>query len=117
MTKEVVTAKPSDSITSAAKIFAKRNFDHLPIVGEKGKFVGIVTSWDIAVAVGTGKRKLSEILTSKVITAAEDEPIDAVARKFETHGISGVPVVDTRGELRGILTSEDLSKLIGRRRK
>lgn len=117
MTKEVVTAKPSDSITSAAKIFAKRNFDHLPIVGEKGKFVGIVTSWDIAVAVGTGKRKLSEILTSKVIAAAEDEPIDAVARKFETHGISGVPVVDTRGELRGILTSEDLSKLIGRRRK
>jgi len=117
MIREVVTARPSDSITSAAKIFAKRNFDHLPIVDEKGKLVGIVTSWDIAVAVGTGKRRLSEILTSKVIVASENEPIDAIARKLETHGISGVPVVSTGGELRGILTSEDLSKLIGRRRR
>ncbi|TKJ25934.1 MAG: hypothetical protein CEE41_03190, partial [Hadesarchaea archaeon B3_Hades] len=117
MTREVVTAKPSDSITSAAKIFSKQNFDHLPIVDEKGKLVGIVTSWDIAVAVGTGKRRLSEILTSKVIVASENEPIDAIARKLETHGISGVPVVSTGGELRGILTSEDISKLIGRRRR
>jgi CBS domain-containing protein len=116
MTVEVVTAKPSDPIASAAKIFAKQNFDHLPIV-DKGKLVGIVTSWDIAVAVGTGKKKLSEILTPKVIVAAEDEPIDAVARKLETHRISGVPVVGAKGELKGILTNEDLSKLIGRRRK
>ncbi|PIU13219.1 MAG: hypothetical protein COT21_02395 [Hadesarchaea archaeon CG08_land_8_20_14_0_20_51_8] len=115
MTREVVTAKPSDSIASAAKIFAERNFDHLPVVDTKGKLVGIVTSWDIAVAVGTPKKRLSEILTHKVITATEDEPIDAVARRLEKHRISGVPVVNARSELKGILTSEDLSRLLGRR--
>lgn len=115
MTREVVTARPSDSIASAAKIFAKRNFDHLPIVDAKGKLVGIATSWDIAVAVGTGKKKLSEVLTSKVITATEDEPVDAVARRLEKHKISGVPVINARGELRGVLTSQDISKLLGGR--
>ncbi len=117
MTREVVTAKPSDSIASAAKILAKRNFDHLPIVDAKGKLVGIATSWDIAVAVGTGKKKLSDVLTSKVITATEDEPVDAVARRLEKHKISGVPVINARGEPRGVLTSQDLSKLLGGRGK
>jgi CBS domain-containing protein len=117
MTRDVVTAKLSDPIASAAKIFAEKKFDHLPIVNEKGKLVGIVTSWDIAVAVGTGKKKLSEILTTDVITATEDEPIEAVARRLDKHGISGVPVVDARGELKGILTSDDLSKLLGGRKR
>jgi uncharacterized protein (DUF39 family)/CBS domain-containing protein len=116
MTREVVTARPDDSIIQAARIFSERGFDHLPIVDEAGKLVGIVTSWDIAIAVGTGKRKLSEVSTSKVITATEDEPVDVVARRLEKHRISGVPVVDARGELRGILTTENLSKLLGRRR-
>ena len=116
MTKKVVSAKPSDSIKSAAKIFAEQNFDHLPIVDKRGKLAGIVTSWDIAVAVGTGKRKLSEIMTSKVITASEDEPIDSIARRLESHRISGVPVVNSRRELKGILTSQDISRLVGRRR-
>jgi uncharacterized protein (DUF39 family)/CBS domain-containing protein len=117
MTKKVVTAKPDDSITDAARIFAEKNFDHLPVIDAKGKLVGIVTSWDIAVAVGTGKKELSEILTSNVITVGEDEAVDAVARKLDKHEISGAPVLDGRGALKGILTSDDLSKLLGRRKK
>ncbi|KXA99843.1 hypothetical protein AKJ42_02410, partial [candidate division MSBL1 archaeon SCGC-AAA261C02] len=62
-----------------------------------------------------GKKKLSDILTSKVVTALEDEPVDSVARKLQKHRISGVPVIDSKRQLKGILTSEDLSKLIGRR--
>ena len=117
MTREVVTARAEDPVERAAAIFAERGFDHLPIVDEDGKVVGIVTSWDIAVAVGKGKRRLSEVMTSKVITAGEDEPIDAVARRLETHNISGAPVVDQRGRLRGIVTTDDISRLFGRRRE
>ncbi|MEA1904802.1 MAG: homocysteine biosynthesis protein [Candidatus Hadarchaeota archaeon] len=117
MTKELVTAKPDDLIADAAKIFAEKGFDHLPVVDEENRLVGIVTSWDIAVAVGRGKEKLSEVLTSKVITAREDEPAESVARKLEKHRISGVPVLDSRRRVKGILTSEDLSRLVGRRRR
>jgi uncharacterized protein (DUF39 family)/predicted transcriptional regulator len=117
MTKDVVTAGPNDSIVSAAKIFSEKKFDHLPIIDASGKLVGIVTSWDIAVAVGTEKKRLSEVLTSDVITIAEDETVDAVARKLDKYGISGVPVVGAKNELKGILTSEDLSKLLGGRER
>ncbi len=112
MTRKVLTAKPQDSIKSAAKIFAERGFDHLPVVNEGDEVIGIVTSWDVAIAVGEGKDKLADILTSNVVTAHKEEPVDSVARKLQKHGISGVPVVDSNQLLEGMITSEDLSKLI-----
>jgi len=117
MIKEVVTAKADDTVEEAAAILAERGFDHLPVVDNENKVVGIVTSWDIAIAVGKRKRKLSEVMTSKVITAREDEPIDVVARRLETNNISGAPVVDHGGRLRGILTTDDISRLFGRRER
>ncbi|MEM2878049.1 MAG: homocysteine biosynthesis protein [Candidatus Hadarchaeales archaeon] len=114
MTREVVTAKADDTVERAAAILSEKGFDHLPIIDEDGRVTGIVTSWDIAIAVGKGRRKLSEVMTSRVITAREDEPVDAVARKLETHNISGVPVVDSSGKLRGIVTTDDISRLFGR---
>jgi len=115
MTKPAITAAPEDRISSAAKLLAERAFNHLPIVDKRGRLLGIVTSWDLAVALGTGKRKLSEIMTTKVIIAAEDEPVDAAARKLEQHNISGLPVINADRVVKGIITSEDISKLIGRR--
>ena len=113
MTKPAITAAPEDRISSAAKLLAEGAFNHLPIVDKRGRLLGIVTSWDLAVALGTGKRKLSEIMTRKVITAAEDEPVDAAARKLEQHNISGLPVINADRVVKGIITSEDISKLIG----
>lgn len=114
MTKEVVTVKPEDLVESAAKILAEEGFDHLPVLDDEEKLIGIVTSWDVAVAVGKGKKKLSDILTPKVVTVTKDEPVDSAARKLRKHGISGAPVVDSKRQLKGILTSEDISKLVGR---
>jgi len=117
MTKPAITAAPNDKISRGAKLLAEKAFNHLPIVDKKGKLLGIVTSWDLAVALGTGKRKLSEIMTRKVVTASEDEPVDAAARKLEQHNISGLPVINADGLVMGILTSEDISRLVGRRVK
>ncbi len=117
MTKEVITGRADYPIAEAAKILREKNIDHLPIVDEKGKLIGIVTSWDIATSIGTKKNRLSEVMTTRVITAHEDEPVDFVARTLEKHKISGVPVVNSGMEVKGILTSEDISRLLGRRKK
>ncbi len=116
MTSDLITAKPGDPIEKAAKIFAEKGFDHLPVVNEKNRLAGIVTSWDVAVAIGKGKEKLSEIMTSDIVTADENDPVDSVARKLQKYNISGMPVLDSNKQLKGMLTGEDLSKLIGGRR-
>ena len=114
MTKRLITIGPDESLEAAATLIKQHNIDHLPVV-EKDRLVGIVTSWDLAVSLGTGKKRVSEIMTRKVITANEEEPVDVVVRRLEQHKISGVPVVDGEGRLRGILTTDDISKFAVRR--
>jgi CBS domain-containing protein len=115
MAKKLVTVGPEETLERAAVLIKQHGIDHLPVV-EKGRLVGIVTSWDIAVSVGTGKRRISEIMTREVVTARESEPVEVVIRRLEQHRISGVPVVDERGALVGIVTTDDISKALGRRK-
>jgi CBS-domain-containing membrane protein len=51
-------------------------------------------------------------MTRRVVTATPDEPIDLAARRLERHNISALPVIDHMNTVIGIITSEDLSKLL-----
>ena len=113
MTK-AITVTPETSVEEVARIIIQRNVNHLPVV-EDGRLVGIVTSWDVAKAVAMGKLgKVKDIMTRNVITASPDEPIDIAARKMERYNISALPVVDSKRRVLGLVTSEDLSKLLAR---
>jgi len=116
MRTEVITAKPDDDVREAARKLVEKGIDHLPVIDEKTRLVGIVTSWDLARAIANEKKKLAEIMTGRVITALENESIDVVARRMAKHNISGVPVVDNNRRVIGIITTDDISKkLIGGR--
>jgi CBS domain-containing protein len=52
--------------------------------------------------------KVGEIMTQDVITVAPQTPIREAASLMVDHGISGLPVVDERGTLVGVLSEGDL---------
>jgi uncharacterized protein (DUF39 family)/CBS domain-containing protein len=111
--KPIITSRPSDQISEVAKQLVKNNINHLPVVDGHNKLLGIVTSWDIAHAVARGSKKLSEVMTKKVVVAMEDEPVEVIARRIDKNDISGVPIVDRENRVKGMITAEDLSRLIG----
>lgn len=111
--KPVIIAHPTDKIGDVAKKLVENNINHLPVVDNEGKLRGIVTSWDIANAVAKGKIKLNEVMTRKVIIAREDEPVDVIARRIDKYEISGLPIVDKNNKVKGMITAEDISRLIG----
>ncbi|MBC7090295.1 MAG: CBS domain-containing protein, partial [Methanobacteriaceae archaeon] len=76
---------------------------------------GIVTSWDIADAVAKGKTSLRDVMTRRVIIAREDEPVEVVARRIDKYDISGLPIVDSNNKVKGIITAEDISRLVGKK--
>ncbi|MEM3040582.1 MAG: CBS domain-containing protein, partial [Nitrososphaerota archaeon] len=86
--------------------------NHIVVVDGDHKLRGIVTSWDITRAVANGKKELTDILTRKVVTTSPEEPIEAASRKLVQHNISALPVVNGKNKVLGIITSEDLSRLI-----
>lgn len=52
--------------------------------------------------------KAADIMTRAVVTASPEAPIGELARVMLQHRISGVPVIDAKGTLVGIVTEGDL---------
>ncbi len=108
-----ITVHDSLSVQEAAKIIIGKQVNHLPVVSDARKLIGIVTAYDISKAVALNKGDgLKGIMTRRVVTAAPDEPIDLAARRLERHHISALPVIDHARGVIGIITSEDLSRLL-----
>lgn len=112
--QKVVTCKEHEEIRDVARKIIEHAVNHVVVVNEKGELTGIVTSWDITRAVAEGKNKLSEIITRKVITARMEEPIESAARRMAQHQISALPIIDHQRRVLGIITSEDVTKILGR---
>ncbi|MDF2956170.1 MAG: Sulfur incorporation enzyme [Candidatus Alkanophagales archaeon MCA70_species_2] len=113
MSKRFVTLTAEKSVKDAAKLIVESGVTHIPVVDAENKLVGIVTAWDVSKAVAHNLKKLDSIMTKKMITASLDEPIDSVVRKFERYDISALPVVDSSKRVLGMITSDDVSKLMG----
>lgn len=111
--KPVIITYLTEEIGDVARKLVENNINHLPVVDKKGHLMGIVTSWDIANAVAKGKDDLKAVMTKKVIIAREDEPVDIIARRIDKYEISGLPIIDKHNKVKGMITAEDISRLIG----
>jgi len=115
MVRNVATIKAGFSVDEAAKKIIQDHFNHLPVVDEKDRLVGIITAWDVSKAVALSRRdQLDMVMTKNVITAGPDDPVDLAARLLEKHNISALPVIDRNRQVLGIVTAEGLSKLLSR---
>lgn len=54
--------------------------------------------------------KIEDIMTTEVITVSEDDTVEACANLLSKNNLSGLPVVDGEGYLKGIITEGDLIK-------
>ena len=53
--------------------------------------------------------RISEIMSTNIVTVDQSETVSAAARLLERHGIGALPVVDGGGRLRGMLTDRDVA--------
>ena len=53
---------------------------------------------------------IKEVMTKEVITVIESDTVEKAAGLLATHDLSGLPVVDDKGYLKGIITEGDLIK-------
>jgi len=110
---EAITCKENEEISTVAKRIINHSTNHIVVVNEQGKISGIVTSWDITKAAAEEKRKLPDITVKKVVTTTPNETLETASRKMAQHNISALPVIDGERRVVGIVTSEDISRLLG----
>jgi uncharacterized protein (DUF39 family)/CBS domain-containing protein len=110
---EAVTCREDEGIEEVAKRLVDRSVNHVVVVDDGGKLAGIVTSWDITKSIANGKKTLKDIIVRRVHTTSLNEPLEAASRRLAQHKISALPVVDGESRVLGIVTSEDISGLLG----
>lgn len=109
-----VTCTEDEEISAIAKRIVTKSVNHIVVVDGVGKLLGIVTSWDVTRAMAEGKKALAEIETRNVITAKPEEPLEVASKRMAQHNISALPVINIERKVLGIVTTEDVAKLLGR---
>jgi uncharacterized protein (DUF39 family)/CBS domain-containing protein len=112
--QKAVTCSEDETVQAIAERIVTKSVNHIIVVDTKGILIGIVTSWDITRALAQGKKTLPDIVTRRVITAKPDEPLETASKRMAQHNISALPVIDNTRKVLGIVTAEDVSKLLGR---
>lgn len=113
MTKNPKTCAPTDTVNQAAQLMKSEDVGPIPIVSGNGKLEGIITDRDIVLkVVAEGKdaktTKLSEVMTTDVVTCTPDGDIDQTLDLMEDHQIRRIPVVEG-GRLVGIISQADVA--------
>lgn len=122
MTAQVVTAKPSTTITEIAKLMSEIDSGAVPIV-EDGKAVGLITDRDIVLRVvakgGSLDTAASEVMSDGVFSCKEDDNVADAAAKMGHEQVRRLVVYNEAGGLAGIVSLGDIAldygaKVVGR---
>ncbi|MBI5643173.1 MAG: IMP dehydrogenase [Deltaproteobacteria bacterium] len=103
-----MTLNPEQKVADALEIMKKEQISGFPIVKD-GVLVGILTNRDLRFETNPS-RKISEIMTKKVITAPFGIAIEKAKEILHKHRIEKLPVVDKKNHLKGLITVTDIEK-------
>jgi len=112
---DVVTAPPTAVVADLAELMAEENVGSV-VITEDDQPTGIVTDRDLALrSVGETADPDTQIAADVMSEGLETIPPEAgfydVAELMADTGVRRVPVVEN-GELRGIITADDLTELL-----
>ena len=102
---KVVTVRPDTSIDETLKRSAAADVDRLPIISE-GQAIGILNIFDIVF--DQTRRETVANYSRRIVTATEDEPAYRIVQRLRAARLGLAAVVDSRKQLVGIITGEDI---------
>ena len=115
-TRDVVAADSATNLAEAARLMRDNHVGSLVVVDERNprKPVGIITDRDIVTKVVAGEvdartLTIGEVVVGRPLTSVpEAEPVITAFRLMRHHGVRRLPVVNSAGELAGIVSFDDL---------
>lgn len=110
MIVEPITLGPHARVADADALMAKYRVSGIPIVDEDQRLVGILTNRDLRFE-HDRSRPVHEAMTSEgLVTVPVGTTLEAAKELLQEHRIEKLPVVDSEGLLRGLITVKDIEK-------
>ena len=126
MSKRVVTCRKSDSLLFVLNMLNKNKVGRIVVTNNEGKPIGIVT-YDTFLRNSeyfkTGKQNtrnylfpktsakemnVSNIIGNELLTVGSEEDLAKAAKLMMEFKVSGVPTVDSNGNLEGVISASDI---------
>lgn len=107
---EPITVSPDETIEKILLLKKAYNVSSFPVV-EKGKLVGIVTNRDLLFEDNV-YRKAREIMSKDLITVNRRVEFDEAKEILHKNRLEKLPIVDSEGRLKGLITMSDVTKTI-----
>jgi CBS domain-containing protein len=133
MVRDVITVKPDDEVAEAVQLLAEHDVSALPVVDDDENVVGVISEADLLhrEEIGTEKqrpwwleavtpasklagefakshgRRVEEVMSTDIVSAAEDTSLEEIATLLERHRIKRVPIL-RGGKLIGIVSRSNL---------
>ncbi len=110
MTQNPISVNPQDSISTATALLKGSRIHHLPVVDNGNILVGMVTIYDLWNNQSPDKTSVSDIMSTSTIKITPLDKVGTAAELFLDKRFHALPVVNLRGELKGMVTSFDVLK-------
>jgi IMP dehydrogenase len=105
-----ITLAPNALLREAVALMKRFKISGVPIVDSDGRLVGIITNRDLQFERNL-QRPIREVMTSEgLVTAPVGTTLDEAERILGEHRIEKLPVVDSAGQLKGLITVKDIHK-------
>jgi CBS domain-containing protein len=133
MTRDVALAHPETPLQQVAEVMARKGVSGVPVVDGAGKVLGVISEKDFIRRMGAKANIQSfmglvaecliekrcqalpmrgltaaELMSEPPVTVGEETPIVEIGRIFKEKSINRVPVTDSQGLLKGIVSRADL---------
>lgn len=113
MQQPAIVCRKDDPCAEAARLLWEHDVGALPVVGQEGHVVGMVTDRDLCMAAYTQGERLEDIpvhraMAHGVYTITPNDPACLALRMMTDHRVRRLPVVDDEGRAVGLVSLNDL---------
>ncbi|PMP87953.1 MAG: signal transduction protein [Caldisphaera sp.] len=115
--KEAVFTSPNVNILSVAKLMYSKKIGSIAIVSPDDKVIGIFTERDLTKVVAENTpltKSIGEVMSKNPWVIKESDSISKAVSLMYEKEIRHLPVVDSEGKLKGIITSRDLAGILSK---
>jgi len=112
--QDTVTAQPQDSIIQTMETLISKKISCLPVLGESGELVGIISDKDIFELVYKKRAqfpdmKVADVMTSDLIVGLPEDDLSYIASIMTENRVRHIPIVNGQ-KLIGLISQGDIVK-------
>jgi len=113
MTTEYAALSPELTVAEAVGELRRRfteelddiHLHYIYVTDEAERLLGVVPLWSLIAA--APERHLADLMRTKIVSVQPDQDAEEAARLIVRYSLMAVPVVDSAGRMRGIVTIDD----------